>query len=84
MQSVSMLIWNLCIKELYIRCRILTSATYRERGRELEQLIGDAQTKYIMGKIDDVGWQTEIANWRKNGGDQMIKEYEASYAKMKK
>lgn len=59
----------------------LISATYSERGSELEQLIYDAQTKYIMGKIDDAGWQAEVERWKKSGGDKMIKEYEEAYAK---
>ncbi|MEI7025855.1 extracellular solute-binding protein [Paenibacillus sp. y28] len=62
----------------------LTSATFSERGKGLEQMINDAQTKYIMGKIDDAGWEEAVSKWRKAGGDQMIKEYEESYAKMKK
>jgi putative aldouronate transport system substrate-binding protein len=62
----------------------LSSATNSERGKELEQMIYDAQTKYIMNKIDDAGWQAEIEKWRKAGGDLVIKEYEEAYAKMKK
>jgi putative aldouronate transport system substrate-binding protein len=61
----------------------LSSATNSERGAELERLIYDAQIKYIMGKIDDAGYAAEIAKWRKQGGDQMIKEYEEAYAKTK-
>jgi putative aldouronate transport system substrate-binding protein len=61
----------------------LTSETNSTRGAELERFIWDAQTKYIMGNIDDAGYEAEIAKWRKQGGDQMIKEYEAAYAKTK-
>lgn len=45
-------------------------------------MIWDAQTKYIMGKIDDAGWEQEIASWRKAGGDQLITELEASYKEL--
>ncbi|MCZ8513810.1 extracellular solute-binding protein [Paenibacillus filicis] len=62
----------------------LVSAIYSERGKELDQQIWDAQTKFIMGKIDDAGWQAEVDKWRKAGGDQLIKEYEAAYAKLNK
>jgi putative aldouronate transport system substrate-binding protein len=62
----------------------LVSETYSERGKELEQMINDAQTKYIMGKIDDAGWQAEVEKWRKSGGDKLIKEYEEAYAKAQK
>ncbi|MEF3305198.1 hypothetical protein PV407_18765, partial [Paenibacillus sp. GYB003] len=34
----------------------LTSATFSERDQELEQQINDAQTKFIMGKIDEAGY----------------------------
>ncbi|NHN29125.1 extracellular solute-binding protein [Paenibacillus agricola] len=59
----------------------LNSTTYSERGKELEQMIWDAQTKYIMGKLDDAGWQAEIEKWKKAGGSQMMDEYKASYEK---
>ncbi|MFD0679048.1 MULTISPECIES: extracellular solute-binding protein [unclassified Paenibacillus] len=62
----------------------LNSATYTERGRELDLIMEDAQTKFIMGKIDEAGYQAEIAKWQKAGGEQMIKEYEKSFAKFKK
>lgn len=62
----------------------LNSATYTERGKELEQMIWDAQTKYIMGKLDDAGWQAEIEKWKKAGGSKIIEEYKADYEKTNK
>lgn len=59
----------------------LESVTNDERGKELDTIITDAQTKYIMGKIDDEGWRKEIVKWRNAGGDQLIREYEESYRK---
>jgi putative aldouronate transport system substrate-binding protein len=59
----------------------LPSDTYTERGKELDQMIWDAQTKYIMGKIDDEGWKKEIDSWLKAGGAKVIQEYEESYKK---
>lgn len=61
----------------------LTSPTYLERGGELDTLIRDAQTKFIMGKIDEAGWQAEVENWKKAGGDKVIEEYTAAYAQQK-
>lgn len=61
--------------------KTLTSAIFSERGKELETMIDDAKTKFIMGKIDEAGWNAEVENWRKAGGDQLIKEYEEAYAK---
>lgn len=62
----------------------LISATYTERGSELEQLITDAETKFIMGKIDEAGWKAEVDKWKKTGGEKMMEEYKASYLKGKK
>ncbi|MFH5183739.1 extracellular solute-binding protein [Paenibacillus sp. TAB 01] len=62
----------------------LSSAIYSERGKELETMIQDAETKYIVGKLDDAGFQAEVEKWRKSGGDQLIKEYEAAYKTAKK
>lgn len=57
----------------------LDSDTYAERGKELEIMIMDAQTKYIIGKLDEEGWKAEIDKWRKAGGDKLIREYEEAY-----
>ncbi|WP_166244666.1 extracellular solute-binding protein [Paenibacillus turpanensis] len=62
----------------------LLSSTYAERGKELEQIITDAQTKFIMGKIDEAGWKAEMEKWKKAGGETMMKEYKEAYAKSKK
>lgn len=62
----------------------LTSKTYSERGKELDQMMWDAETNYIIGKLDEAGWKAAIDKWRKAGGDNQIKEYEASYASIKK
>jgi putative aldouronate transport system substrate-binding protein len=62
----------------------LASVTYTERGSELELQITDAETKFIMGKIDDAGWKAEVEKWKKNGGDKMMEEFKASYLKSKK
>lgn len=62
----------------------LESATYSDRGSELEQMITDAETKFIMGQIDEAGWQKEIENWKSAGGEQMMKEYKEAYANSNK
>ncbi|CAN7302336.1 extracellular solute-binding protein [Paenibacillus sp. LjRoot56] len=73
--------------ELYIvpnPALTLESETYNERGKELEVLITDAQTKFIMGKIDESDWKAEIDKWKKAGGDKMIREFEEAYTKKDK
>ncbi|MFC4101347.1 extracellular solute-binding protein [Paenibacillus xanthanilyticus] len=59
----------------------LDSYTNEERGKELDILITDAQTRYIMGHLDEAGWQAEVEKWRQAGGDRMIAEYEEAYRK---
>ncbi|MBE1444465.1 extracellular solute-binding protein [Paenibacillus sp. OAS669] len=57
----------------------LDSATFSEKGRMLEQLISDAETNFIMGKIDEAGWKAEIERWKQAGGEKMAQEYKAAY-----
>ncbi|MNE18939.1 Lipoprotein LipO precursor [compost metagenome] len=61
----------------------LISNTYTERGSELEQMITDAETKYIMGKIDEAGWNAEIEKWKQAGGSSLMEEYKEAYLKNK-
>lgn len=62
---------------------LLDSATFNEVGTELEKLITDATFKYIMGQIDEAGFDSAVAEWRRQGGDKIVAEYEADYASMK-
>ncbi|WP_240414882.1 extracellular solute-binding protein [Paenibacillus periandrae] len=62
----------------------LISNTFNTKGVELTTAIDDAKTKYIYGKLDDAGWSNAIEEWRKNGGDKIMEEYAASFAKAKK
>ncbi|WP_193580975.1 extracellular solute-binding protein [Paenibacillus aceris] len=62
----------------------LNSTTYNDHGAELDQMIQDAETKYIIGKIDDAGFQSEVDRWLKAGGDKVIKEFQDSYAALNK
>ncbi|OCA89395.1 extracellular solute-binding protein [Pradoshia sp. D12] len=57
----------------------LESQTANERGTELEKLIIDATIQYIMGDIDDKGFDEQVEKWKKSGGDAMKEEFEASY-----
>jgi putative aldouronate transport system substrate-binding protein len=60
----------------------LDSPTYAERGKELELQIADAQTLYIMGKIDDEGWKAELEQWRLAGGNRIAREYKEAYSRV--
>jgi putative aldouronate transport system substrate-binding protein len=59
----------------------LVSATYSERGPVLDRIINDAKVKYIMGLLDDKGWMSAVAQWQKQGGDDIIAEYTEAYKK---
>lgn len=56
----------------------LDSATYTEKGVELQQIITDATYKYIYGQIDKAGFDKEVKNWMSRGGDKIIEEYNAA------
>jgi putative aldouronate transport system substrate-binding protein len=62
----------------------LNSKTYGEVGGELDTLILDATIKYIVGKLDDAGWNKEMDRWKKAGGDKIIEEYTEEFTKYKK
>jgi putative aldouronate transport system substrate-binding protein len=57
----------------------LQSATFSDKGEELDLLITDAETRFIMGKIDEDGWKSEVERWRQHGGARMMQEYRDSY-----
>ena len=56
----------------------LESPTYVERGERLDQIIVDATYQYIIGQIDEAGFEAAIQEWREEGGNQVIEEYNAS------
>ncbi|CAN7184337.1 extracellular solute-binding protein [Paenibacillus sp. LjRoot56] len=59
----------------------LVSETQTTKGTELKPIIDDARTKFILGKLDESGWKQAIEQWRKAGGDKVIEEFSAQYAK---
>lgn len=44
-----------------------------------DKIIGDARTKYIMGELDESGWNAAIEKWRASRGDQMTAEFQKQY-----
>ncbi|MGF7032688.1 putative aldouronate transport system substrate-binding protein [Paenibacillus mucilaginosus] len=60
-----------------------SSPTKDKNGVPLGQIITDATYQYIMGKIDEKGFQAAVDKWRKEGGDAIISEYNEQYAKFK-
>ncbi|WP_404803128.1 extracellular solute-binding protein [Lapidilactobacillus bayanensis] len=62
----------------------LTSTTYDTQYSTLIEGVSDAYYKYMMGEINMDGWKDAIKKFRSQGGDQIIKEYTASYNKQSK
>ncbi|MCC3355441.1 extracellular solute-binding protein [Bacillus sp. REN16] len=61
----------------------LDSATFAERGELLNQKINDATYQYILGDLDIAGFEKVIEDWKKSGGNDVIKEFNESYQKTK-
>ncbi|OXM87431.1 extracellular solute-binding protein [Paenibacillus rigui] len=59
----------------------LLSDTNTQKGNDLRKGITDAQTKYVLGELDDKGWNDALDKWRKGGGDKIIEEFTADYNK---
>ncbi|WP_105615396.1 extracellular solute-binding protein [Vallitalea okinawensis] len=53
----------------------LISDTAAQKGAQLEKIVNDASIKYIMGIIDLTEWEKSIEEWQKQGGDDIIREY---------
>jgi putative aldouronate transport system substrate-binding protein len=53
-------------------------------GKELENIIVDAQVKFIMGRIDEAGYKAAVAQYMKAGGEQIVKEYNQAYSAIAK
>ncbi|AEI44152.1 extracellular solute-binding protein [Paenibacillus mucilaginosus] len=62
----------------------LVSNVYSQKGPQLDTMISDARTKFIVGQIDEAGFKAAVELWRKSGGDEYVKEINELYAKMKK
>lgn len=62
---------------------ILDSPTHIEKGEILNQMITDATYQFILGKIDEKGFEKVIEDWKKSGGSNIIKEFNESYSNLK-
>ncbi|WP_159885784.1 extracellular solute-binding protein [Paenibacillus puerhi] len=60
------------------------SDTYSERGKELDKIIEDARVKFIMGAIDEAGWNQAVNKWLQDGGSKIMEEYTEAYNKSQK
>lgn len=56
-----------------------TSDTYSISGAQLDAIISEAKTNYIVGNIDEEGWKEAIEQWYKMDGDMVIQDYTDAY-----
>ena len=57
----------------------LISDLYSDIGSDLDTLLSDAKTLYIMGEIDKTEYSNRLAQWQRQGGDALAEEYAALY-----
>lgn len=57
----------------------LESRTYNEKGARLQEIVNDATYQFILGMLDEEGFRTETERWLREGGQQIIEEYNAAY-----
>ncbi|MFS0724895.1 extracellular solute-binding protein [Paenibacillus sp. 1P07SE] len=54
-----------------------------EIGLELAGIITDATYNYILGNLDEQGFENEIQRWKQSGGQQIVEEYNTSYRRFR-
>lgn len=55
------------------------SATYSKKGPQLDSIMDEAKTKFIVGQIDEAAYLAEIERWKTMGGADVIKEMNEAY-----
>ncbi|MCR8632586.1 extracellular solute-binding protein [Paenibacillus sp. N5-1-1-5] len=57
----------------------LNSPTFNEKGARIGDIIKDATYKFMLGKIDETGFQADVKKWQDEGGAKIIDEYNAAF-----
>ena len=60
----------------------LDSDTFIRDGDRLKQMIDDATVRYILGQTDKAGFEAAVENWKSQGGNAIIEEFNASYQEL--
>jgi putative aldouronate transport system substrate-binding protein len=55
------------------------SDTYSTKGPQLDAIMSEANTKYIVGQITLDEWKAQVERWKSQGGDDVIKEMNEAY-----
>lgn len=53
----------------------LISPTQTERGGELDTILEDAAIQFILGEIDEEGFEAAVEQWKDAGGSKVAEEY---------
>lgn len=61
----------------------LDSKTYNQHKDRLDQIIKDATYNYMLGESDEAAFDKAVERWKSEGGNEVIKEYNASYEQSK-
>ncbi|WP_167577894.1 extracellular solute-binding protein [Ammoniphilus sp. YIM 78166] len=57
----------------------LLSPTRAERGEALSRIITEATYDFILGVMNEEGYERALEEWRANGGDRIIEEINQAY-----
>ncbi|MCU6792730.1 extracellular solute-binding protein [Paenibacillus sp. WQ 127069] len=63
---------------------IILSDDSKKKLSTNKKIIDDAKIKFIMGVIDEAGFNKDLDRWKQAGGNDVIKEYTELYKKFKK
>lgn len=61
------------VKDAYI------SDTESELGDSLADILKNARMQYVLGEIDEAGWQKAVDEWKAAGGDKVAAEFTEQY-----
>ncbi len=55
------------------------SDTYSTAGPQLDAIMAEADTKFIIGQITEDEWRAQRDRWLQQGGQKVVDEYNAAY-----
>jgi putative aldouronate transport system substrate-binding protein len=62
----------------------LDSKTYNEKGSRLAEAMKDATYQFMMGKIDEKGFNDAVKKWQDDGGTKIMEEFTTAYKALAK
>ena len=60
------------------------SDTYSRKGPQLDAILTEANTKFIVGQLTEEQYKAELERWKSNGGDDYVKEINEQYKALQK